>query len=121
MELKYLYTVRKIMETGSFQKAAIALNYAPSTITFQVKQLENELGVKLFEKSGNKMVLTEEGHDILPLMERVFEASDMLLCYKDSRSALHGTLKIALPESLVTYQLQGVLKEFNEMAAASGR
>lgn len=116
MELKYLYTVRKIMETGSFQKAAIALNYAQSTITFQIKQLENELGVKLFEKNGNKMVLTEEGHDILPLMERVIDASEMLLCYKDSRSALHGTLKIALPESLVTYQLQGVLKEFHEMA-----
>lgn len=116
MELKSLYTVRKIIETGSFQKAALALNYAQSTITFQVKQLENELGVKLFEKSRNKMVLTEEGRDILPLIERVIEASDMLLCYKDSRNILRGTLKIALPESLITYQLQAVLKEFKEKA-----
>lgn len=116
MELKSLYTVRKIIETGSFQKAAIALNYAQSTITFQMKQLENELGVKLFEKNGNKMVMTEEGKDILPLIEHVVEASDMLLCYKDSQTALHGNLKIALPESLVTYQLQSVLKEFKEKA-----
>lgn len=116
MELKSLYTVRKIIETGSFQKAAIALNYAQSTITFQMKQLENELGVKLFEKNGNKMVMTEEGKDILPLIEHVVEASDMLLCYKDCQTALHGNLKIALPESLVTYQLQSVLKEFKEKA-----
>lgn len=116
MELKSLYTVRKIIETGSFQKAAIALNYAQSTITFQMKQLENELGVKLFEKNGNKMVMTEEGKDILPLIEHVVEASDMLLCYKGSQTALHGNLKIALPESLVTYQLQSVLKEFKEKA-----
>lgn len=116
MELKSLYTVRKIIETGSFQKAALALNYAQSTITFQVKQLENELGVKLFEKSRNKMVLTEEGRDILPLIERVIEASDMLLCYKGSGNILRGTLKIALPESLITYQLQAVLKEFKEKA-----
>lgn len=116
MELKSLYTVRKIIETGSFQKAAIALNYAQSTITFQMKQLENELGVKLFEKNENRMVLTEEGRDILPLIDRVIESSDMLLCYKDSRAALHGTLKIAMPESLITYQLQGVLKKFREKA-----
>lgn len=116
MELKSLYTVKKIIETGSYQKAAIALNYAQSTITFQIKQLETELGIKLFEKSGNKMVLTDDGKDVLPLIDRVIEASDMLLCYKDSRTDLHGTLKIALPESLVTYQLQGVLKDFREHA-----
>ncbi len=52
MELKYLYTVKKIIETGSYQSAAAALNYAQSTITFQVRQLENELSVKLFEKTA---------------------------------------------------------------------
>lgn len=62
------------------------------------------------------MVLTEAGRGILPLIDHVIEASDMLLCYKDGQSALHGTLKIALPESLVTYQLQDVLKEFREKA-----
>ena len=50
MELKYLYTVKKILETGSYQNAAQALNYAQSTITFQIKQLETELSIKLFEK-----------------------------------------------------------------------
>lgn len=81
-----------------------------------MKQLENELGVQLFEKSENRMVLTEEGRDILPLIDRVIEASDMLLCYKNDQTALRGTLKIALPESLATYQLQGVLKKFREKA-----
>ena len=41
MELKNLYTVKKILETGSFQNAAKSLNYAQSTITFQIRQLEN--------------------------------------------------------------------------------
>lgn len=116
MELKSLYTVRKILETGSYQKAAAALNYAQSTITFQIRQLENELGIRLFEKSGNRMVLTSDGKDVLPLMDRVIEASDMLLCCKRSQSPLRGTLTVALPESLVTYQLQGVLKAFRQQA-----
>ena len=49
MELKYLVTVKKVIETGSYQKAAAALNYAQSTITFQIRQLEQEFGAQLFE------------------------------------------------------------------------
>ena len=47
MELKYLNTVRMILETGSFQEAARRLHYTQSTVTFQVQQLEKELNVKL--------------------------------------------------------------------------
>ena len=49
MELKSLYTIKKIIETGSYLGASKALSYAQSTITFQVKQLEAELDVQLFE------------------------------------------------------------------------
>lgn len=116
MELKSLYTVRKIIETGSYQKTAMALNYAQSTITFQIRQLENELNVRLFEKSGNKMVMTEEGKDILPMIDQVITAADALLCYKKDQGDIRGTLRIALPETLVTYEMQGVLKTFKEKA-----
>ena len=40
--------VKKIIETGSYLNASKALNYAQSTITFQVKQLEAELDVQIF-------------------------------------------------------------------------
>ena len=116
MELKYLYTIRKILDTGSYQNAANALNYAQSTITFQVKQLETELGIKIFEKKGMKMELTEEGKNVLPLIDQVIEAADNLLSYKNAQDGISGTLKIALPETLVTYQLQPVLQKFKELA-----
>lgn len=116
MELKNLYTIRKILETGSFQNAANALNYAQSTITFHVKQLETELGVKFFEKNGMKMELTEEGKTVLPLIDQVIEAADNLMSYKNSQNGICGTLKIAMPETLLTYQLQPVLQKFKELA-----
>mgnify|MGYP005759662473 FL=1 len=50
MNTKYLLTLKAILETGSFQKAADSLNYTQSTVTFQMKQLEEELSIKLFEK-----------------------------------------------------------------------
>lgn len=52
MDTKNLSTLVAIMETGSFQRAAAQLNYAPSTVTSQIRQLENELSIKLFEKVG---------------------------------------------------------------------
>lgn len=116
MELKNLYTIIKILETGSFQRAANELNYAQSTITFQVKQLETELGIKIFEKRQNRMVLTEDGREILPLIEKVIAAADMLLAYKGRSTLPKGTLRIALPETLATYKMQPVLKAFKEQA-----
>lgn len=116
MELKYLYTVKKIIETGSYQHAAAALNYAQCTITFQIKKLENELSVQLFEKVGGKMELTQAGKELLPLVDKVLLSVDELLSYNDSRSPLRGTLTVALPESLITYQMQPVLKAFKEKA-----
>lgn len=116
MELKNLYTVIKILETGSFQNAANVLNYAQSTITFQVKQLETELGIKIFEKKQNRMVLTEDGKEMLPFIERVIDSVDTLLSYKIGSNLPKGSLKIALPETLVTYKMQPVLKAFKEQA-----
>lgn len=116
MELKYLYTVKKVIETGNYQKTARALNYAQSTITFQIKQLESELSVKIFEKNGSRMELTQAGQELLPLIDNVIGATERLLCFKNSENDIRGTLKVALPETLVTYQMQPILKEFKEKA-----
>ena len=61
MELRNLITFLKIIETGSFSKAAEQLLYSQSTVTIQIQQLEEELGVPLFERVGRRMVLTEAG------------------------------------------------------------
>lgn len=116
MELKYLVTVKKIIETGSYQKAAMSLNYAQSTITFQVKQLEQEFGVRIFERDGSRMILTQAGKELLPFIEKVLDSVDALDTYCKQREGLQGTLTIAAPESLITYQLQTVLKYFKKKA-----
>lgn len=116
MELKSLYTVKKILETGSYLGAAKALSYAQSTITFQIKQLEADLDVQIFEKRGNRMALTQEGEQIIPLIDNVISAAEELMTFKKKGKDMQGTLKVALPETLVTYQLQPVFKKFKEMA-----
>ena len=114
MELKYLKTFITILENDSFQSAAKQLNYTQSTITFQIQQLEESLSIKLFEKIGRKMILTEAGKDIVPYVKSILESVERLEHY--SKKELKGTLKISMPESLLTYKIQPLLKIFHEQA-----
>lgn len=116
MDLKYLNTFKTIIETGSFLSAARKLNYTQSTITFQMQQLESELSVKLFEKIGRKMVVTQAGKDVLSYAETILQSVEQLENYGKATSELTGNLKIAMPETLLTYRMQPVLKAFRAQA-----
>ena len=116
MELKYLHTFKTILETGSFQKAAERLNYAQSTITLQIQLLEQELSVKLFEKIGRKMELTQSGKELLPYIDNVLVSVQQMENYGKRCSELTGILKVAIPETLLSYQMTQVLKAFRNEA-----
>lgn len=116
MELKYLNTFKTILETGSFQKAAKRLNYAQSTITLQIQQLEQDLSVKLFDKIGRKMELSQAGKDLLPYIDAVLTAVEQMENYGKSKQMLTGTLSVAIPETLLSYQMPPVLKAFRKLA-----
>lgn len=116
MDLKYFITLKTILQEGSFQKAASKLSYTQSTVTSQIKSLEAELGVKLFEKIGRNMVLTQAGKDVLPHIDVVVESVNKIKNYGKSNKELGGKLKIAIAESLLSYKMQDVLKEFKLMA-----
>lgn len=60
MDFKTLKTFHKIVACGSFNRAAEELNYAQSTVTMQIKKLEEDLGIRLLER-GKTFRLTEAG------------------------------------------------------------
>ena len=64
MDLRHLHTFKVIAEEGSFVQAAEKLQYAQSTITLQIQQLEEELGVELFDRKLRKICLTPAGHTL---------------------------------------------------------
>ena len=118
MDLKYLITFKAILDEGSYLKAAEKLNYTQSTVTFQIHQLEQVLSTRLFEKIGRRMALTQAGREVLPLIDELLQSVDKLLTYGKSAAEIKGMLKVAIPETLLTYQMQSVLKAFR--TAASG-
>ena len=116
MDTKYLTTFVTILEAGSFQKAAEKLNYTQSTVTSQIRQLEEEFDVKLFEKIGRKMALTQAGKDILPFVRSILKNTEEIYNYKKAEFEMTGSLCLVAPDSIFIYLLQPVIKEFRQRA-----
>ena len=67
MELRQLKYFVKIAELLNFSDASKALFVTQSTLSQQIKQLEQELGSQLFQRSSHRVGLTEAGSELLPL------------------------------------------------------
>ncbi|MEN8702279.1 LysR family transcriptional regulator [Bacillus infantis] len=112
MELRQLNTFRTVASTLNFSRAAETLNYVPSNVTMQIKALEDELGVRLFDRLGKQLVLTTAGEKFLTHIQSVLEKLD------EARSAVHdnenltGTLTISANEVLCAYRLPVVFQLF---------
>ena len=116
MNTKSLVTFKTILEVGSFQKAADKLGYTQSTITFQIKQLEEELALKLFEKIGRHMELTQAGKDIMPYIDMILQGAEQISNYGKSLSEISGSLKLAIPDSILIYNMQSFMQAFTHEA-----
>ncbi len=114
MELRQLATFRMVATTLSFTQTAVALHYAQSSVTAQMQALEAELGVRLFDRLGKRVMLTQAGHRLLRYAE------DVLALVEEARQAVSATdepaglLTIGAPESLCAYRLPGLLRCFHQ-------
>lgn len=116
MDLKNLRTFQAIVDQGSYQKAASFLGYTQSTVTIQIQQLEEELGVPLFQRVGRRMVLTQIGEQALIQVRELLLAADRLREVGQAGQALSGTLRVDIVETLLCYQMQPVIQAFREQA-----
>lgn len=96
----------------SFQRAAQALNYAQSTVSAQVRALEEELGVPLFERLGRAILLTEAGERLVPYAEKLLALAEETRAEVASGLPAQGLLTIRVPETLAIYRLPAVLAWF---------
>ncbi len=116
MDLKYLQTFQAVVQEGGFSKAALSLNYTQSTITFQMGQLEQELGVRLFDKIGRRMVLSQAGEQLVPYAADVLAAVDKMQEFSADLSNCRGDLHVGTAETMLCYKLTPILGEFHRRA-----
>lgn len=114
MELRQLKTFIAIAKLGSFGQAADLLGYAQSTVTNHIQLLEKEMGVRLFERLGHSVMLTEQGKAMLPYAEQVIRLMSEIAKVGENSDVPQGKLTIGTNESLGTYRLPGLLQEYQQ-------
>lgn len=104
MDLRNLRAFYFVGKYGSLLKAAAYLKLSSPAISVQLKKLESNLGVKLFERHPNKLILTKRGEVLLNEAARVFDALVRLREVASQDADLHsGKLTIALGSDLPKY------------------
>lgn len=112
MELRQLITFRTVASTLNFSRAAEVLNYVPSNVTMQIKALEDELGVRLFDRLGKQLVLTTAGKRFLTHIQGVLDKLDEARSVVHDNENLSGTLTISANEVICAYRLPAVFQRF---------
>ena len=100
MELRNLITFIHVVELGSFTRAAELLGYSQSTVSFQIKQLEEELDCLLFERINHTIKLTERGQELVSYAHRARALTDELRESVTSEREVRGQVHIVTPDSV---------------------
>jgi|SRR5579859_2940261 len=114
MEVRQLQIFRSLAEELNFTRTAEKVHTVQSNVTAQVKALEDELGVPLFDRLGRRVTLTDAGRRFLPFAEQALQAMEQGQRAIQSGAAPSGPLRIAAPESVLTYRLPPVLRAFRK-------
>ena len=113
MELRQLITFIRVAKFQSFSKAAASLGYSQSAVTVQIRLLEEELKVRLFDRMYKRVVLTGQGRQFLENAYNIIQAvNQATLSLTGPEELLRGTLHVGTLESLCSARLPGVMRAF---------
>jgi LysR family transcriptional regulator, regulator of the ytmI operon len=110
MDLRHLQTFQAVLREKSFLKAARSLGLAQPTVSLHIQELEKELGLELFDRSGKERAKTPAGELLagraLPILDAVDVLSRSMAELKDGRS---GSLRLAAIEPAASRRLVPLL------------
>ncbi len=108
--LQVFYTVAKLL---SFTKAADALHMTQPAVTFQIRQLEEQFDTRLFDRTHNRVSLTEAGQLAYQYGERIFELyNEMEQAIKELTGDVRGALTVGASTTIAEYMLPALLGGF---------
>ncbi len=114
MELRNLITFIQVAELGSFTRAAELLGYSQSTISFQIKQLEEELDCLLFERINHTITLTERGRELVSYAHKIRALTDDLKESMSGDEDYSGHIHIVTPDSVCKEMISAHYMDFHE-------
>lgn len=128
MEIRQLRAFVAIAESGTFTAGALRVHVTQAAISMQIRQLETEIGAKVFVRAPRHVILTEAGEQLLRRARHILREHDAALDeIAELAGAERGRLRIGSASAMVlTDQLPGILKDLRgqhpgaEIAVTSG-
>ncbi len=114
MEFRQLRTFRSVAHHLSFTRAAEQLYMAQSSVSAQIRALEDDLGVKLFDRIGRRILLTDAGRKLFGYARRMEDMTEEIRSELTGAASIRGSLTIRTPETLASVYMPDVVDRFHE-------
>ncbi|HEY1802054.1 MAG TPA: LysR substrate-binding domain-containing protein [Terriglobales bacterium] len=113
--MRHLRAFLTVARVNNFTRAANELNVSQSALTVQIRQLEEALGVTLFDRSKRRVALTQAGREMLAPLERILIDTEAVIRHtRDLAGLRRGIVSIAVLPSIAAGLLPRVLQQFTE-------
>jgi len=110
--LQVFHTVARLL---SFTKAAETLHMTQPAVTFQVRQLEEHFNTRLFDRTHNRISLTDAGKRVFEYADRIFELyNEMESAVREMTGDVSGVLMIGASTTIAEYMLPALLGDFKK-------
>lgn len=100
LNYRHLRYFREVAREGTLTRAAERMNLSQSALSSQIKQLEERLGHRLFERIGRRLELTEVGRIALDHADRIFQGGEDLLAVLNRTNLTNPPLRIGADSTL---------------------
>lgn len=111
LDLELLRSFVSVVDSGGFTRAGERVHRTQSTVSQQIKRLEDDFGRVLLDRNGRTVTPTEDGERLLSYARRILalaeEARDVL-----ARPATEGAVRLGIPEDFAAYRLTQLLGSF---------
>lgn len=114
MDLKNLSTFIQVAELGSFTRAGEKLGYSQPTVSFQIRQLEEDLGTPLFDRINHTIALNSQGQEVLRYAYQICQKVDELKEHMHHQAEIHGTVRVGMADSMCSWLLEGQFSELRK-------
>src|SRR5438270_8498736 len=116
LNLHQLATFQVVAKHCSYVRAAEELHFSQPAVSAQIRDLEKNLGIKLFDQIGRKTHLTKAGEELYIYSQKIFSVIEETLGMIESlRSPHYGSLSVGADTTVGTYVIPGLLGKFHQI------
>jgi DNA-binding transcriptional LysR family regulator len=111
MDIQFFQTFLTVAKLCNMTQAAEQLNFTQPTITGQIRALEQHFGIRLFDRIGKKLFITDAGRELIVYAEK------LLSIYEEAHTVLSthpGNIKLGIAVAMVNYILVPFLQKFQQ-------